>query len=494
VERHAYPLVVSGAVLGIVAANLVWISLDARPPHWDMAGHMTRALWYADHLAGGHPLVFVLGFQYYPPLVYWVGSAFHLLLGEHVWVAVLSNVVFIAALGLFTYGVGSRLWSRGVGFLAAITVLCLPIVVSQSREFMLDVPLVAVTVAALYFLVRTEEFTHRPSSVLFGVACGLGMLTKWPFFIALLFPAAAAAAYAVFRSVRERAGRRLTNIVLAGVAAYVVVVPWYLHNLDPLRTGVTAHTSINPERPFVGQLYSPLYYVVRLVDPQLYLVPSILFLVGLALTFARREALRRNAYPLLLILGTYVGYTLMGFRDARYTLPMLPAVALVAVFWIQLLAQSTRRIVGGAVVLYSVAMFYVVSFGVGVLPERVAVTIGSTEVALFAQRGYITGPPDAARWYQEEIFLDARRFEPRAPSIWYAGPSTIWFNVPGLDYYSRRYDVAFAATPEEATYLAVRGAEEWSPPEGFEPVRRVALPDGTVLATYRRAEDGGATG
>ena len=52
-----------------------------------------------------------------------------------------------------------------------------PMVISQFKDFMTDVPLLAMTAGALYLLVRCEAFSARGASVAFGVAYGLGLLT-----------------------------------------------------------------------------------------------------------------------------------------------------------------------------------------------------------------------------------------------------------------------------------------------------------------------------
>ncbi|MER3412370.1 MAG: 4-amino-4-deoxy-L-arabinose transferase, partial [Thermoleophilia bacterium] len=79
------------------------------------------------------------------------------------------------------YGLGRRLWGRGTGLLAALLVATSPMLASLFKDFMLDAPLTAMTALALYLLVRSQELARRGASIALGVACGLGMLTKWSF-------------------------------------------------------------------------------------------------------------------------------------------------------------------------------------------------------------------------------------------------------------------------------------------------------------------------
>ncbi len=68
-------------VLLIGASHLLWAAWDARPPEWDRAMHMARALQCGDALAAGSwREVLDLG-AYYPPLMYCGTGVLHRLLG-----------------------------------------------------------------------------------------------------------------------------------------------------------------------------------------------------------------------------------------------------------------------------------------------------------------------------------------------------------------------------------------------------------------------------
>ena len=48
---------VLGSLVGAVTAlNLLWVSLDSRPPHWDMARHLGDSLFYRSIFDFSHPL------------------------------------------------------------------------------------------------------------------------------------------------------------------------------------------------------------------------------------------------------------------------------------------------------------------------------------------------------------------------------------------------------------------------------------------------------
>src|SRR5262249_15042763 len=156
--------------------------------HWDMGHHLFDSLVY-EHLSLAHPLRLLETYTYYPPFVYWTTDVFYALLGsDALWVAELSNTVFVAILVFSTYGLGSRLWGRRVGTLAAVFVVTTPMLVTAFKEYMLDAPLTAMVALALYLLVAGDRFAGRGHALALGAACGFGLLTKWTFAVVLALP------------------------------------------------------------------------------------------------------------------------------------------------------------------------------------------------------------------------------------------------------------------------------------------------------------------
>jgi hypothetical protein len=248
-----------------------------------------------------------------------------------------------------------------------------------------------------------------------------------------------------------------------------------------------------------------LWYFWNLLDNQLYLIPFLLFVAGMVFVFRRNESATKNFYPVLLIAGTYVGFTLLKNKDFRFTMPMLPAVAVVAVHWFEYLKARIRRWLIGGVVVYSVVAFLAVSFGTRLLPKDLIIhlkpraltsdliafmpgyEIEATRVqglTIFAQHGWLVGPPSDEKWYHEAVFTEiAAR---NGTSFWYAGGDSIWFNTWGTRYYALKYGAAWVASPQEAEYLIVRGSAAPGLTNGFVRLKEYALPDAEPLRLYAR--------
>src|SRR5208282_1001599 len=96
----------------------------------------------------------------------------------------------IILLAFSVYGIGETLWNSRVGLLAALFVLSSPVVASQFKEYQLDAPLAGMVALGFYLFLKADGFKNRKMSMRFGIAAGLGMLTKWTFLFFFAFPLA----------------------------------------------------------------------------------------------------------------------------------------------------------------------------------------------------------------------------------------------------------------------------------------------------------------
>ena len=492
-SRRVTAPVALGVLVAVVAGlNVWWRTIETRPPHWDMGHHLANSLIYLHGFSLSNLPQFFDSYLFYPPLVYWVADIFYAVLGnESMWVAILSNIVWLAILIGATYALGRRLWTPRVGWLSVVFVLAAPMIVSTSKEFMLDLPLTAMSALGLYVLIRSEGFSNRRYSLLFGACCGAALLVKWTFPLVIALPAIHAAVTALSQIRLRRVFAPVLNLLLAGAVTLAICGTWYAHNWRDVGGSSLyySNNAVGQAQPHVASATSLFYYLWNLLDVQLYLVPLLLVGAGAVFTFRKRELARRNVYPLLMVVGTYVLFTMLKHKDPRYTLPMLPALAIVATSWLEYVGTRARAWIEGGFVAYSAIAFLAISFGTPLLPTSVAFdvpagAVGLTRATLFAQSGYIIGPPTHENWHQLEPFRIMSRVPVAERSFGYRGPDTIWFNEHGLNYYSLLYGVRWARTGP-AHFVLIRG-RRGPTPHGLTPVARWPLPDGGTLTLFRR--------
>lgn len=469
---------IGGLILALSLINVWWAQTETRPPHWDMARHLWTSLLYFND---GHHFLSLLGdYHYYPPLVYWLAQPWYRMVDTSIASAVASNVIFIGVLLASVYAIGRRLGGRAVALSATLLTASYPMLITQFKEFQLDAPLTAMVALALALLTYSEGFRRPRYTLAFGIICGLGMLTKWTFALCIGLPLLVSLWQAARTDFQTKRADRLKVIAVAALLAYVVASPWYIQNLGQLRidmrNGGAAQAALEGD-PVVGSTAANLWYLKNLLTQQVFLPGFLLFMGGLAWMVMRWRRLRLEQwYPLLLVGGIYLVFTVIANKDARYTMPLLPGVALVSTLWIGSLSLKAKRIAVGVAALYSLVCIAGISFAPKFLPSNLAFTVGDLEIPVYAERGYIIGPPTHEQWGLQDVFAYLSCQPTGHRHLVYTGPDTIWFNNWDFTYYAERYNVAMTSK-ESADYALTRSAK----PLTGESLLSRTLPDGTYL-------------
>src|SRR5581483_1333960 len=154
------------AAVALVIAG--WLAIDRRPPEWDHANHLERAVLCARDLARGDLQSVVLRSTFYPPLVPCLAGLAFRLLGSDVAAGQGVEVAFLGLGMAATYLLARRGGNGLGGVVAALVFGTSPIVVWQALRFQLDLPLAALVAVALEVLARTESFGRRGWSISAG--------------------------------------------------------------------------------------------------------------------------------------------------------------------------------------------------------------------------------------------------------------------------------------------------------------------------------------
>lgn len=472
-----------------------WLSQEARPPHWDFALNLEYSLGYLDSFKD-FDVVHLFSYHYYPPLLYWKTIPFYLIFGESLSSAVLVASIFMGLLAFSVYAIGKELWNRSTGILGAVFVLTLPLVITQFRQYQPDGPMAALVAFTLLCLIKSKEFSYRRWSLLLGAAVGAGMMMKWTYALAALLPVG----YALVIAFRRDWRKRLPNVAKAVFVAAIIAGPWYLAHGDSLLRDLTTNAidaGVREGDPAVFSLAGVTYYAKNLLDVQLYLFPLLLLLVGVAVSFWKRNYLQRNIYPLLLVAGVYISFTLLTNKDARYTLPFIGGVAVLATYWVTLLGKRSRAVLTGLLVTYGLVTYAAITFGTGWLPHEVRILGSGKGHTLWAQHGYIYGPPSSEEWHLESVFKKISEDSPGVPkTAFYEGSDTagVWISPPGVAYYAKRYSVTLVSPHgtshtndrQSASYVITRSAAPSSGEPGLVVLQTWQLPDGSYFTLSRR--------
>jgi hypothetical protein len=327
----------------------------------------------------------------YPPLYHSIIAIAYALFGKTIDAAQWANLPAIAVLLIATYGIGRTILKPLAAAAAAVIVSFYPLMLWLSRETLIDYWLTSLVASAIWLLILTKEFSNKKFAVLFGIVCGLGMLTKWTFVLFVLLPALWAAR------------KNLKNAATAAIVAIGIAAYWYAFAAQALLHLLSINTaqSFGEGDPGRFTVEAATFYVRALEGSQLFLPLFILFVAGaIALLFN----FNRSWIPIALwIAGGWLGLMLFQNKDPRYTAPLLPAIALIS-------AQVFQKKESLVVLLLPVLLIqhYLVSFGIRALPPAVVLAKGgdgpiSYDWNLYTQRYFGWGPPAHEDWKIEYV-------------------------------------------------------------------------------------------
>lgn len=380
-----------------------------------------------------------------------------------------SGRVVAAAIGAatvwVTYRIGRDLESRALGLLAAAQLAVLPIHVRESHFILTDVPVTALTTATVWLAIRAMRVRTARAYAWAGAAAGLAGGAKYNGAIAVT-------SIAVAWLVRERAapgrGRKAAAAVAATAAAFLLAAPYTVLDLPSFLDGFAAQAGrftgrAAPDRDPAWMLYAKhLSLSGRLWLPMAG--------AGAAIVLLRRG---RAAWLPAIGFGLAYFYVLATHPlvFARYALPLVPIVCLLAAAPIEAAARWCARASGlpaRRAILAAGCLALTVSFAIQSVRWLVQLQRPDTRgIAVAWMRGAL---PAGARVSVENsgpTYLDAAGFEVVPvelmvdhPVEWYLERGVAYLVVSSHDL--QRYATYLAAGP--IVFETAPSASRWGPP------------------------------
>jgi hypothetical protein len=419
----------------LCSVTAVWVSIDRRPPEWDHANHLERAVeCYRILSEPGHDRLREIldASSFYPPIT---ACAAGLLYFVFPIVPLTAQAVMLGFLGLglaATFALGCHLADKETGLLAAFFLGTAPFVIYSLTNFQLDLPLMAMVAVALYVLVRTEGFSRPGWCAALGVALGLGMVTKPPF-AGYVLPACCWALWQALRAGDRR--RRMGLLLIALAVATALALPWY----GPRMLGLPAQAA-NRSFKFAAQeaqadflsAESLLYYPLVLPS-QLGPLASLFFLLGI---WAVRRLRTVRAVLWLAGIAPFILFSLIQNRNLRYTLPILPAAALLAAVGVRSLRPRWRLGTAPACLAVGLVQISMTAFATPAPPRVLGLPMPLV----------IYQPPSRADWRHDAIIADLVRITGGRPATVAVVPNYNFFSVSNFRYEAVRLGLPIKMT------------------------------------------------
>lgn len=294
---------------------------------WEMHAGGGWLDWLVPH-RNGEP------YHHKPPLLFWLINLGWMVFGLNDWWPRVISALFSLACLPLTAAIGARLWkhegalSERTGWLllgGAVWLLF-------STAVVFDVMLTTFILLALLAALRAADNERRGTWGLFGLAIGLGILTKGPVILLHVLPVLLLAPWWVCGR-RPNWGRwysRLGLGVLLGTAiALLWAVPAAIFGGEEFREAIFWGQTAGRISGSLAHR-QPFWFYLAVLPVLLF--PWVLWggaWRGLVAAFRQHgEAAAGVRFCLAWIVPTFIGFSLAGGKQLHYILPLMPAFAL----------------------------------------------------------------------------------------------------------------------------------------------------------------------
>jgi 4-amino-4-deoxy-L-arabinose transferase-like glycosyltransferase len=188
--RWTWPVLILLTVVSAVG-SLYWVRENIVLVGHDAASYLETSIKYTQFLNGfslSNWFEAITFPDYRTPALYIATLPFMHLFGIDMDGAQMLNVALLPLTVLVTYFLAKRVGGSAVGLLAAALVGFLPMMAAMARLYYVEIFLTAVVAFNLLALFRSERFTNRSWSLIWGLSLGFGLLVKWTLPMYLLLP------------------------------------------------------------------------------------------------------------------------------------------------------------------------------------------------------------------------------------------------------------------------------------------------------------------
>ena len=182
-KKYSVPLLLVLLCIFHLAMNIYYWSHEDIPPSYDCAYHLEISMEMANIIK--HPTsTFISDIfdttPYYPPLPYIVTALFLTFFGVSPDVAYFSLMVWFFLIIFSTYISGKVLFNnKWAGVIGALIISFYPIVFGLTRLYYPDLSVLATVSLTFACFLKSNLFTNRKWTILFGISAGLAQTAKW---------------------------------------------------------------------------------------------------------------------------------------------------------------------------------------------------------------------------------------------------------------------------------------------------------------------------
>ncbi|GEM_PF-5237537 len=369
-RRFVVPvLFIAGLTALYSVTTYLWLAENAVPPHDDLAYHLSTALTIAQQSHGSIVDVILNALRYhsprytaslYPPL-YYMAMALSGMAGGYSQISfILANLLFIPVLLVSLWLIGAKTGNSYTGLVAGALCMFYPFIFDSARLPLIDFPLAGMLMLNLCLLLYSEGFSHRRTTLLYGISWGLGMLLK-QVFVLFAIPSLLITFYSLLYVDPKSRRMRFKNVFVAALLAAGLVALWYLPRIHFIRIYCQA-TAASGGAPIAS--WSSIQFYGAGLAQQIRPFFVVVFALAAAGWLAVQGDKKMKTFLFLSLVGIYLIFSAIGVKHVKTTIPYLPIVALISAYGIMSIPKRFVRSVVVMVVLgFGVMQWYDLSFG-----------------------------------------------------------------------------------------------------------------------------------
>ena len=341
--RPAQGLLLGGILASVVAVHLA-VDVASEPFfNSDETRHVMMGVFFRDVL---HDLPVThlrdYAIRYYlqypalnlliwPPLFHVAEGAVMLLFGCSVWAAKAALAFFVALACAYLYGFVVRTHDSWTAATTVLVFALCPLVFSYSRQVMLEVPALALSLASMYHFLCYLERGRRRDLLIAAVTAALSALTRFDAVYLLLFFLITLGMRGGLRQLARK------EVVLAAALALILVVPFYV--LTIVEIGWGHFRSIEAGNDVSSGFFDPrnLLYYASCLPGQIGWAAAVFACVGIVV--AVKNGLGSSGAYAAMIVATFFTFAFLGIVEPRHAIYWIPAFALFAAEGVRFTSQ-----------------------------------------------------------------------------------------------------------------------------------------------------------
>lgn len=414
-------------LLFITTTIWIWLILDTQPPWWDQADYLRTSCQYAHHLQRLHFGGFFKDLIFFnvirPPLVMLLTTPVYFFNYRNEDLAVMINVLFMVLTFLVIFKLSKEYLEPKAALLSCFILSMYPIIFQLTRTFMVDIGLMSMVVLSIYLLLKCDGFKSLKYSLLLGLSLGLGMLTKqsYPIFIVVPFICIVWKSNVTTFINKAKTGnpdsieKALLNLFYCLLVAEALTLPWYgpnlRHTLQLLSYFNSAEFIAKYGLYYTWDIKKFLtYYPIIMVKYGISVFFAFLFLCSSIFFFRTPKFGDIKRVFIWLIVFPLIFFTFSVNKDIRFLVPLLPAVAIITAHGLYLIKNRLIKTIAiGLIVCVGMFQFFVYSFNIPFLQERLPKIIVWAKIVVFYPEWGYTKHPQQEEWKVEEVLATIKK-------------------------------------------------------------------------------------